>query len=63
MTEVLESFNNLFSSVLFALITEARKFFVSFRKFYLLKFKIKNFGSFPFRWLIQSVRELVYQIN
>ena len=49
MTEVLETVNNLFSSVLFALITEARKFFVSFRKFYLVKFKIKNFGSFPFR--------------
>lgn len=49
MTEVLESVNNLFSSVLFALITEARKVFVSFSKLYLLKFKIKNLGSFPFR--------------
>ena len=34
---------------LFALIAETRMVFVSFRELYLLRFKIKNIGSFPFR--------------
>ena len=64
MTEVLKFVTLAFlMSWLFAVIAETRSALVLFRNLWLLKLKIKNSCSLPFRGLILSETKLVCQNN